>query len=127
MTVSLNVYRSGNGIQLSIDDEDFGYRLEGPKFMGNSQCILSRTLTESDAFEIRRYLDRAFPQENCSSDVSPDDTDEVQEILMHQLVEVTGTVAEYMDMPCESLRLRMQQAALRAEARMLQVKNGDLP
>lgn len=54
------------GLQLSIGDGHGGYRIAGPKFNGSSETILSRTLTERDAEEIRSYLDEAFPLKSSS-------------------------------------------------------------
>ena len=66
--VTLDVTRDGltGGHQLSINllDESnagHGYRLAGPKFNGTGRVVLSRTLTEDDAKEIRTYLDAVFP------------------------------------------------------------------
>lgn len=60
----LGVYRDGwtKGIQVSIGDKDGGFRLYGPKFNGSSTPICEIKLSESDAVEIRRYLDSAYPQ-----------------------------------------------------------------
>ena len=67
-TLTLDVTRDGwtDGIQLSISKRDEtglgdGYRLAGPKFNGSSEPLLSKTLDERDAAEIRRYLDAVFP------------------------------------------------------------------
>lgn len=59
----LGVFRDGwtDGIQMSIGDADGGYRLHGPKFNGSSTTICEVKLSESDATEIRRYLDAAYP------------------------------------------------------------------
>ena len=56
--VSINVYKDGwtGALQLSIDDEDGGRRLAGPKFNGSSTCILSKALSKDDVYEIRQYL-----------------------------------------------------------------------
>jgi hypothetical protein len=66
--ITIDVSRDGltNGLQLSInqideDDAGHGYRLAGPKFNGSGKVLLSRTLDERDAAEIRRYLDAVFP------------------------------------------------------------------
>ncbi|HEY3652342.1 MAG TPA: hypothetical protein VGL33_30540 [Streptosporangiaceae bacterium] len=66
--ITIDVSRDGltNSLQLSInqldeDDAGHGYRLAGPKFNGSGKVLLSRTLDERDAAEIRRYLDAVFP------------------------------------------------------------------
>jgi hypothetical protein len=66
--LTIEVSRDGltEGLQLSInqlDEEDagHGYRLAGPKFNGSGETLLTRTLDERDAKEIRRYLDAVFP------------------------------------------------------------------
>lgn len=66
--IAIDVSRDGltNGLQLSInqtgeDGAGHGYRLAGPKFNGSGKVLLSRTLDERDAAEIRRYLDAVFP------------------------------------------------------------------
>jgi hypothetical protein len=66
--LTIEVSRDGwtKGFQLSISKLDEtgvgdGYRLAGPKFNGSGKVLLSRTLDERDAEEIRRYLDAMFP------------------------------------------------------------------
>lgn len=66
--LTLEVSRDGwtKGLQLSINQRDekglgSGYRLAGPKFNGSGETLLTRTLTEQDAKEIRAYLDAMFP------------------------------------------------------------------
>lgn len=66
--LTLEVSRDGwtKGLQLSINQRDekglgSGYRLAGPKFNGSGETLLTRTLTEEDAKEIRTYLDAMFP------------------------------------------------------------------
>ncbi|MFC8583486.1 hypothetical protein ACFUGD_02750 [Streptomyces sp. NPDC057217] len=56
----------GGALQLQIAqlDEDglgSGYRLAGPKYLGDSDTVLTAAITEADADQIRRYLDRKFP------------------------------------------------------------------
>ena len=77
--LTIDVTRDGwtNGLQLSINQLDehgagHGYRLAGPKFNGSGEALLSRTLDERDAGEIRRYLDAVFP-------VSPSPVEEGQQ------------------------------------------------
>lgn len=67
--LTLKVSRDGwtGQLQLSInqldsDDCGHGYRLAGPKFNGSGETLLSRTLDQRDADEIRAYLDRVLPQ-----------------------------------------------------------------
>ena len=63
----LSIYKDGwtGGIQLSIEDASgSGFRLAGPKFNGSGKPLLRTKLTQRDADEIRRYLDRAFPLPN---------------------------------------------------------------
>jgi len=61
MSGSINVYQDGltGKAQLSIDDDDGGYRLAGAKFSGSSRPVLSHTLTLESISEIRAYLNRA--------------------------------------------------------------------
>ena len=49
--------------KLDENDAGNGYRLAGPKFNGSGEVLLSRTLDERDAAEIRGYLDAVFPKE----------------------------------------------------------------
>jgi hypothetical protein len=64
--ISINVYKDGltGQMQLSIDDQDGGYRLHGPKFNGSSsKPVLSCPLDSmSKIAEIRRYLNEAEAQ-----------------------------------------------------------------
>lgn len=60
--VSITVSRDGwtKGLQLSIDDDDGGYRLAGPKFNGSSETLLQYKLTSlRDIDEIEAYCKRA--------------------------------------------------------------------
>ena len=73
--LTLEVTRDGwtKGIQLSINQLDeeglgHGYRLAGPKFNGSGETLLTRTLDERDAEEIRRYLDAVFPMTKPQAD-----------------------------------------------------------
>lgn len=68
--IVLTVDRDGytGGIQVSIGAEDDrghgdGYRLFGPKYLGQSTKIADVVLTQRDADEIRGYLDQLFPVE----------------------------------------------------------------
>lgn len=65
MAVFLTVSRDGwtKGFQLSVDDDNGGYRIAGPKFNGSSEVVMRHALSERDARELRLYLDRAFPAE----------------------------------------------------------------
>jgi hypothetical protein len=65
-TATLSVFKDGwtGGTQLSICDETgSGFRVCGPKFNGSGTLLIKRQLTQRDADEIRRYLNRAFPLE----------------------------------------------------------------
>ena len=66
--VVINVDRDGwtKCFQLSVDVEDeagggFGYRLAGPKFNGSSTSVFKHVLSESDARQLRSFIDKAFP------------------------------------------------------------------
>lgn len=49
----------GNNLQLSIDDEDGGYRLHGPKFNGSSRPLIQHRLTARDCDELEQYIAQA--------------------------------------------------------------------
>lgn len=53
--------RLTGGYQLAIGDETGGYRIAGPKYSGHSESLQSKTLSESDAREILKYLLKGFP------------------------------------------------------------------
>lgn len=57
--ITLSLDRTGRtGYQISINLVGrHGYRLLGPKYLGDSQELAVRTLDERDAREIRQYLD----------------------------------------------------------------------
>lgn len=68
--IEICVDRDGltGGLQLSVDvvegnGSGHGYRLIGPKFNGSSKPLLRHTLTESDALNLRGFLDEVFPTE----------------------------------------------------------------
>lgn len=68
--VTIEVSRDGwtGRLQLSINETDesgagTGYRLAGPKFNGSGETLLTATLDERDAAEIRSHLDRVFPRQ----------------------------------------------------------------
>ena len=67
--LTIEIHRDGlsGKLQLGIHQTDengagHGYRLAGPEFSGSGETMLTRTLDERDAEEIRRYLDTAFPE-----------------------------------------------------------------
>ena len=47
------------GIQLSIDDENGGYRIAGPKYCGMSVSLIEHHLDERDVAELSAYLRKA--------------------------------------------------------------------
>ncbi len=60
--ITLSLDRTGKapwfGYQISINLEgEHGYRLMGPKYLGDSEQLRVVTLDERDASEIRQYLD----------------------------------------------------------------------
>jgi len=63
MKIYFSVDRDGwtNGLQLSIENENGGFRIAGPKYNGRSKNLQRHEITQRDAEEIRRYLDEAFP------------------------------------------------------------------
>jgi hypothetical protein len=62
--LAIEVYRDGwtDDLQVALMADGSGYRLAGPKFNGSGSVVLSYALTQRDADEIRRMLDRAFPR-----------------------------------------------------------------
>lgn len=44
-------------LQLSIGDDNGGYRIFGPKYAGTSKTIRRHEVTARDVDEIRQYLD----------------------------------------------------------------------
>ena len=44
------------GTQISINDDNGGYRIAGPKYCGMSKTIKRHVLTKRDVEEIRSYL-----------------------------------------------------------------------
>ena len=61
MAVYISVYRDGltGGVQLSIDDEDGGFRLAGPKFSGNSSPLIRCELDLRTCNELEHYISKA--------------------------------------------------------------------
>jgi hypothetical protein len=76
VSVQLNLYRCNvtGGLQLAIEDIDdngtgHGYRIFGPKFLGDSTLLRRYVIDDRDVDEIRSYLDRrgeATPAEATS-------------------------------------------------------------
>ena len=67
MKTVLRIYLDGHtgAPQLTIGDEAGDcYRLMGPTLIGNSKCLLAKTLTVRDAREIRNHLNRADQRTN---------------------------------------------------------------
>lgn len=58
MTITLSIDRDKltGGTQISINDDNGGYRIAGPKYCGMSENIKTVTLTKRDVAEIRSYL-----------------------------------------------------------------------
>jgi hypothetical protein len=63
--LAIEIYRDGwtDALQIALMAGESGYRLAGPKFNGSGSVVLSHTLTQRDADEIRRMLDREFPRD----------------------------------------------------------------
>lgn len=59
--VCFTVDRDGwtDSLQLSIGDDDGGYRLAGPKYNGSSKSLLRRPLTARDCNELEAYIKQA--------------------------------------------------------------------
>lgn len=72
--VRLSIYEDGwtSGLQLSVEDDDGGYRIIGPKFNGSSKRRASRVLDDRDIAMIRRYLDQAEAALSAPPGVSGD-------------------------------------------------------
>lgn len=71
--IKLEVDRDGwtsnlqvNLAQVDDNNSGWGYRLAGPKYNGSSRNLLSRTLDERDAREIRDALNAVFPDERIT-------------------------------------------------------------
>ena len=64
MSVYLEVSKDNwtNGLQLSVNDENGGYRIKGPKFNGSQKTLLKADLSVRDATELRRYCDRVIKE-----------------------------------------------------------------
>ncbi len=59
MAVYLSVdIRDDGAVQLSIWDDDGGYRIAGPKYDGKGRTVLKRSITLRDRDEILSYLRR---------------------------------------------------------------------
>jgi hypothetical protein len=52
--------REDGSLQLSIEGDDGGYRIAGPKYAGTSKPLLRHELTRKDVQEIRSYLRRVL-------------------------------------------------------------------
>lgn len=52
--------KSTGEIQVSIHDASGGYRLAGPKYVGNSRSLLTHVLDKRDLREILTYLSHDF-------------------------------------------------------------------
>lgn len=61
--IYLCVDRDGwtGGYQLSIDDDNGGFRIAGPKYNGSSKRLIHHRITERDVHRIREYLDKVKP------------------------------------------------------------------
>ena len=49
------------GLQLSIGDDNGGFRIAGPKYNGSGKSLIKHKLTERDIAEITAYLKKATP------------------------------------------------------------------
>jgi hypothetical protein len=55
--IYFSVDRTPEGrLQLSINDDDGGYRIHGPKYDGRSVTVVKHIITVGDAKEISSYL-----------------------------------------------------------------------
>lgn len=63
MGLYLTAGRNGAGQpQMSIDDDDGGYRLAGGHYDGSGTILISAKIDARSAAEIRQYLDTHFPE-----------------------------------------------------------------
>ncbi|MEU3386337.1 hypothetical protein [Streptomyces albidoflavus] len=79
-----------NLVQGGPDGLGWGYRLAGPKYNGSSRNLLSRTLDERDAREIRDALNAVFPDERITQ--LTDERDQARRIavaLEQEVAELT--------------------------------------
>jgi len=81
VTLDIDRDRYTGGIQVLIGVENdegvgHGYRLAGPKCLGDSTSLKRVTLTEDDARQIRRYLDTIYPAAVAGSATPTCDCDE---------------------------------------------------
>ncbi|MFE9317886.1 hypothetical protein ACFYNV_22705 [Streptomyces albidoflavus] len=84
-----------NLVQADADGLGWGYRLAGPKYNGSSRNLLSRTLDERDAQEIRDALNAVFPDERITQ--LTDERDRARRIavaLEQEVAELTRQPAE---------------------------------
>lgn len=77
VTLSLDrdMYWDKPVFQLSLNvldeqDRGHGYRLMGPKYLGNSKPVTTKTLSQRDADEIRAILDEVFPRDSEGEDAA---------------------------------------------------------
>jgi hypothetical protein len=100
--ITLEVSRDNftGGLQLSIsqldeNDHGHGYRIKGPKFLGDSATLLSHDLTQRDAGEIRGYLDAAFPQDAAIKRLTAENERMTQQLCLCMI----GVPAEFDPSP----------------------------
>lgn len=56
MTISIDVYETDRKFSVFINNDSSGYRICGPKLMGQGKLVSHNVLTENDVDEIRSYL-----------------------------------------------------------------------
>jgi hypothetical protein len=77
LTVSRD--RWTNGLQLSIDTENHGYRIAGPKFNGSSTTLIKHKLNARDVSEIQSYLDAATRSARVTDDPTQSPQSEIED------------------------------------------------
>ncbi|MGW9638867.1 hypothetical protein ACWHAU_06870 [Streptomyces albidoflavus] len=100
--IKLEVDRDGwtsnlqvNLAQVDDNNSGWGYRLAGPKYNGSSRNLLSQTLDERDAQEIRDALNAVFPDERITQ--LTDERDRARRwavALEQEVAELTRRLAE---------------------------------
>lgn len=107
--IKLEVDRDGwtsnlqvNLAQVDDNNSGWGYRLAGPKYNGSSRNLLSRTLDERDAQEIRDALNAVFPDERITQ--LTDERDRARRIAVALEQEVAELARRLADARAEVLR-----------------------
>jgi hypothetical protein len=90
LTLSIDKHGPQHQASLNVkydDDTGHGYRLLGPKYIGDSRLVKEAELSERDAQEIRKLLDEVYPPAKTQATNDLEAWEALGETISHRIPE----------------------------------------